>query len=270
MYFEYSGNLMQTTATTADRVVIPIDRITRQRGLLGLVFAFSTVQFQHVTQIVIKVNSKDKIDLTPAQFRQLLQRMAKRFNAAAYPANGDLTWFFPFYNTEYDEGDPRRYSQQLQPGPVYVEIYKNATPGAGTLRVGWAWTDQAAANYVEMSRYAIGIGANSGGETKDFFLEGALKAYMINTTGVTELRKSVNAGTTESPDLTPIFEGNSTELIEQERLEDGSASTDPICKRLQRPILARLRLRLQTSGTWAGANNELVTVRTIPAVQAAA
>lgn len=263
MFHEFNAGATVTSNLAADTVTIPTERITRQQGILALILAFTTVQFQHVTKIVVKVNEVIKFDMTPAEFRVYLQRMAKRYNAAAYPANGDLTWTIPFYLLELDEGDPRKWSQQLEPGPISIEISKNSTPAAGTVSVSWMWTNQAAASYLEVSRHAIGIGASNGGEEKFFNLTGNMKGYIINTTGITEMTLDINVSADEkNPDYRQIFKGSSGQMIEMERLEDGSAATDPLCKRLANPVVAKLRLRLVTSGSWAGTANAIVPIRT--------
>ncbi len=263
MFHEFNAGATVTSNLTADTVTIPTERLTRQKGILALMLIFTTVQFQHVTKIVVKVNEVIKFDMTPAEFRVYLQRYAKRFNSAAYPANGDLAWTIPFYLLELDEGDPRKWSQQLMEGPISIEISKSATPAAGVVNVSWVWTNQAAATYLEVTRHAIGIGASNGGEDKFFNLEGSMKGYIMNTTGVTELTLEINVSQDEkNPDWRQIFKGSGAQMIEMERLEDGSAATDPLAKRLASPVVTKLKVRLVTSGTWAGTGNAIVPIRT--------
>jgi len=263
----YNSGTIATTATTADTIIIPTERITQKRGIVELIIIMTVVQFQHLTRIVVKVNGKEKLDMTPAQFRQYIQRFSKRHASAAYPANADTSWSIPFYATELDEGDERRYRQQLEPGDVSVELTKNNTPGAGTVAIEWAYSLDPALAFFEVSRQGIGIAANATREEKVFSQEGWLKGYSINTTGLSELRLFWNAGGADQPVWDPLIEGTGAGTIEEQRLDDGSAATDPISRRLAKPVPCRLKLILTTGGTWGGVTNELVTYRVRPAPQ---
>lgn len=260
----YNSGTVPTTATTADTIIIPTERIVQKRGIVELLIVMTVVQFQHLTRIVVKVNGKEKLDLTPAQFRQYIQRFAKRHNSAVYPANADTSWSIPFYAMEVDEGDPLRYRQQLEPGDVSIELTKNNTPGAGTVAVEWCYSLDDALAYFEASRQGIGIAANATREEKTFTQEGMLKGYSINTTGLTEGRIAYNVGTKDQPVWESLIEGTGSGFVEEQRLDDGSAATDPIVRRLPKVVPCKLRLILTTGGTWAGTGNELVTYRVIP------
>ena len=261
----YNSGTIVTTATTADTIIIPSERITQQRGIVELNIIMTVVQFQHLTRIVVKVNGREKVDWTPAQFRQYLQRFSGRNSTAAYPANTDTSWSIPFYALELDEGDERRYRQQLEPGAVSIELTKNNTPGAGTVAVEWSYSNDPALAYFEVSRQGIGIAANATREEKTFSQEGFLKGYSLNTTGLNEARISWNAGTADSPVWDSLFEGTGLALIEEQRIDDGSAAVDPISRRLPKPVPCRLKFILTTGGTWGGVTNEFVSYRVRPA-----
>lgn len=260
----YNSGTIATTATTADTIIIPTERITQKKGIVELIIIMTVVQFQHLTRIVVKVNGKEKFDMTPAQYRQYLQRFSQRHSSAAYPANTDTSWSIIFFAPEIDEGDPRRYQQQLEPGDVSIELTKNNTPGAGTVAVEWAYSLDPAGAYFEASRQGIGIAASATREEKTFTQEGNLKGYAINTTGLTEGRLFWNAGTPESPVWDPLIEGTGPGFIEEQRVDDGSAATDPIARRIPKPVPCRLKLILTTAAGWGGATNELVTFRVRP------
>lgn len=264
----YNSGSIATLATTTQTAIIPTERITQKRGIVELLIIMTVVQFQHLTRIVVKVNGKEKMDMTPAQFRQYIQRFSKRHAAAAYPANTDTSWSIPFYALELDEGDDRRYRQQLEPGDVSIEIGINNTPGAGTLAVEWAYSLDPALAYLEVSRQGIGIAASATREEKTFSQEGFLKGYSINSTGLTELRMFWNAGNIEQPIWDPLIEATGAGVVEEQRLDDGSAATDPISRRIPKPVPTKLKLILTTAAGWGGVTNELVTYRTRPNVAA--
>ena len=266
----YNSGSIATTATTADTIIIPTERITQKKGIVELIIIMTVVQFQHLTRIVVKVNGKEKIDMTPAQYRQYLQRFSKRHSSTAYPAATDTSWSIVFYATELDEGDDRRYRQQLEPGDVSIELTKNNTPGAGTVAIEWAYSLDDPLAFLEISRQGIGIAASATREEKTFSQEGNLKGYSLNTVGLTELRFFWNAGGAESPVWDPLIEATGAGVIEEQRLDDGSTATDPIARRIPKPVPCRIKLILTTAAGWAGTANEIVTYRTKPVVAKAA
>lgn len=263
----YSSGSIATLATTTQTQTIPTERIAAKAGIIALNIIMTVVQFQHLTRIVVYVNGKPKLDMTPEEFRQYLQRFFKRFNSTAYPADAATSWTIPFYAGELDEGDPLKYAQQLEPGDVSIELGINNTPGAGTLRAEWDTTNTPAQSFLEISRQGIGIGASSE-EEKIFTQQGLLKGFSLNTTGLTELELDYdkNAGV-GNPDWKRLIEATGAGLVERQRLEDGSFDTDPIATKILTPVPCRLRIRLTTAAGWAGTSNALVLYRLRPVEQ---
>lgn len=267
----YSSGTTAGTATTADTIIVPSDKFVQKRGIVKLLIVTTTLQFQHLTQIVVKVGDREVFNMTPTQFRLYLQRFMPEKSGSVYPAAAATSWEIPFYALEFDEGDPRRYLQQLEPGEIQLELTKDATPGASTVQVGWVYDEDVQAQaYFRVSRRAIGVAASQTLEDKRFTGEGFLKFWILNTTGLTEGRIYADVSPdAEKRDYRRLFIGSGTMLAQNQRMEDGSAATNPICQRVMDPYLrARMMLELTTAAGWAGAANELVMGHLIP-VQAA-
>lgn len=260
---EYASGTTATAATTTQTVPIPNTFFKRSRGIVALHVKMTTVQFQHLTRIVVKIDGSEVFDMTPAQYRVYLQRFAKRFNSAAYPADTDTEFSIMFGALEYDEGDPRRNLQQLQPGQISVELGINNTPGAGTLAVSWDWEDQDALDYLQISRHALGIADALTREQKEIKVSGRIKGLSINTTGLTEGLIYANHGSVESPVWDVVFKGSGTDLIQRERIKNGSAATNPLATKFYSPLPGKLMFELTTSG-WAGVANEVVLYKVLP------
>lgn len=269
----YTTGTIATTATTADTVIVPAERITIKRGVVKLLIVTTVVQFQHLTQIVVKVGDREVFNMTPAEFRIYMQRFMPEKSAAVYPAATAVAWEIPFCAMEFDEGDPRRYLQQLEPGDIQVELTKDATPGAGTVQIGWVYEDAAQPlAYFRVTRRTMNVAASLTLEDRLFKGQGTLKFFILNSTGLTEARiyARLNARDEDAEQLDRIFIGSGTMLVQAQRTEDGSAASNPVCYRMHDDGLpARVKLELTTAAGWAGVANEFVMGHLIPARAAA-
>lgn len=271
----YQTNTQNTTATTAKTYTFnPKSDLVVQRGVVGLLVVMTVVQFQHLVEFRIKVNSDLKVRLTPAQLRLYFQRFSKRYPSAAFPADAALTFVIPFWNLEYDEGDPRRYMQQLEPGPVTFEIDVNATPGAGTLKVAMLWADEPATHYFEFKQFTFStVPASSDQANADFNLPGyEARGYIMNTTGITKGQLMLNDP--RDPDnvqlRVPHDDFDADYLIGGQILDDGSVTTNPICRRFTTPVPAMFHFELQTGVGWAGPTNVFAAILRKPVAVAKA
>lgn len=266
-HLDYDGTIDTTTATTADDIIWRPERIKAKRGIVGLLVLTTVVQFQHWTKIVVKVGGNIKIDMTPAQFKLYLQRFSKRYPSAAFPADTATEVFIPFYNLEYDEGDGRRYLQQLEPGNVQVEISKNNTPGAGTAQLAWVWADEEATDFFEVKRIPLGVPVSSPKKQVDIELEAGrvVDGLIINTTGVTDYE--LWAGYTQNEKdivYSQVDHGTAAMLIKKQVLDDGTVTTNPICHKMEVPLPRRVRFQITADGTYGGPNNEAVFILSVP------
>ena len=262
---DYRAATATLTATTADDTQVDSDKIPK-KGVTAIHFLVTGTnqQFSNMTRFQILVNGRLVVDFTPTQLKVYLQK----FTWANYvPANTDTQWTIPFYFP--DESGRRAEEQQLEPGDITVIVSKNATGAAGTLQIAWSLSDVNPKFYFRAVRGTLQAATSSNAEEKEVKRRGLLRGIVINTTGLNEVvieSKRTRKTPAVLEKLTGIWlRTTGSQLLQIQKDRNGTAVTDPICYQLRNPVSADLNvLKLNTSGSWAGNTNEMVSILMIP------
>jgi hypothetical protein len=247
----YSSETKAVAAGQTSAVVFPAEQLPKSRCVaLSIQIAGAGNDLADIDRFVVKVDGDEQVSLTLTELRVMIQRLS-RGNILVPTTATEIT--IPFYMP--DAKGSVRDEQQLAPGNIELEIYPLATVAIGTFSVSYQVTDVDPRFYFRTKRTQLNVAATTDSAERVLNRPGKLRGFIINTTGLTELKLSSSG--------VQVVKSPGWGLIQANALEnkDGTPTTDPLFHRFYGPIAGEdLVAELKTAATWGGVNNMFTSV----------
>jgi len=267
-WIDYNPSQKAVTATSTNPVVFQANDIPGSaRGVGNLVgLSFSTEYVTAGTNIVISKLSRIKIkasgnllwDIGGTQFRAFYGRFAPANLIYGNSSAAFTVWFNAFDMDDDDQADQCGFPYNTVPT---AEITFDGTQGAGSMKVGYIFSDVEASRYATLIGQPMGVAASQNQMGYPLNESGEIRGMGLTSTGLNKARlvlggrQWINA---EGPATATAANTLGDMLRETQQIELDQALVSDTFYRLpnvQAPQGSRIEL---TTGTaWAGVNNEI-------------
>lgn len=241
------------------QTIASVSRNMPNKGIVEILLAVNGTgnDLTDIDRLRMKVNSKPKFDLKMSHARKIVTRWS---DSNLVPADADTIFSFPLNIGPAGRLDDRF---QLEPGDTMFELVSLSTWASGAYRIYVVTTDEAALGYTEAMGESLQMAASTGPTTYSPAKEGLAHGFVLNTTGLSIL----NVYDEQGRRRIGLDTGAPSPLLEVERMEDGAAAAglNPRAYLIKGPIPANgVKFEITVDSGWAGAANEITTVRHIP------